>query len=98
MTINQWGFLGQRLPKQKVNNIHHYLESNYLHQSSLSLISAYLNNKPNTDGIRGSRIIKRVPSKILNESFYAELNNTDETVVAGAQCYPNIHRNIKNKI
>ncbi len=57
-----------------------------------------MNNKPNTDGIRGSRIRNRVPSKILNESFYAELNNTDETYVAGPQYYPNINRNIKNKI
>ncbi len=61
-----------------------------------------MHNKPNTDGVKGNRIRKRVPSKILNESFYAELNNIDETVTGGdgaaVQYYPTMHRDVKNKI
>jgi len=56
---------------------------------------------PNTDGIvvrRAGRVKNRIPSKILNESFYAELNNIDDTVAGGAHCYPSMHKNIKNKI
>jgi hypothetical protein len=56
---------------------------------------------PNTDEAvvrRAGRVQNRIPSKILNESFYAELNNIDDTVAGGAHYYPSMHKNIKNKI